>query len=349
MDLKPLEVDVPDSFYREEWLRVIQPQDIDTKEKYIRASRIGRGTRLNRADRMKIWPVFEEYRNLLNLDSSKEVDDAYRDAAGLLSAEEQALPYQSVVVDEAQDMSMQAFQLMRRIVKEGPNDMFIVGDGHQRIYGKHKVVLSHCGINIRGRARKLRINYRTTEEIRRWAVRLLEGKVIDDLDGGTDTNDGYKSLTHGEEPVVRNFVSIEEQSEYLASYLKDREKEGVPLGNICVVARTNREVDTVAEDLKRLCIEVKKITADSSEKGNDDAVRVATMHRVKGLEFDEMALASINRGLVPLDMVLEGKGDVVEKRQADLEERALVYVAITRAKKVAVVLSYGEASPYLSS
>jgi len=348
IDLKPLEVNVPDSFYREEWLRVIQPQDIETKEKYIQASRVGRGTRLNRADRMKIWPVFEEYRNLLNLDVSKEVDDAYRDAAELLAGEEQALPYQSVVVDEAQDMSTQAFLLIRRIVAEGPNDLFIVGDGHQRIYGKHKVVLSHCGINIRGRARKLRINYRTTEEIRAWAVRLLEGKVIDDLDGGTDTNDGYKSLTHGDAPVIKNFSTADEQSEYLAGYLKGREQEGVPLGNICVVARTNREVDALAENLRRLSIEVKKITADSSEQGNDDAVRIATMHRVKGLEFDEMVLATINQGLVPLEMVLEGKGDAVEKRQADLEERALVYVAITRAKKVALVLSYGKMSPYIT-
>ena len=349
MDLKPLEIEVPDSFYREEWLRVIQPQDIDSREKYVRASRVGRGTRLSRADRMKIWPVFEEYRNQLSLGKFKEVDDAYRDAAELLAGEDQTLPYQCVVVDEAQDMSSQAFQLLRGIVEEGPNDLFIVGDGHQRIYGKNKVILSRCGINIRGRARKLRINYRTTEEIRGWAVRLLEGRAIDDLDGGADTNDGYKSLTHGDDPVIKNFDSVEEQSEYLANYLKGREQEGVPLGNICVVARTNKEVDSIAEDLNRLCIEVKKITADSSEHGNDDAVRVATMHRVKGLEFDEMALASINQGLVPLDMVLEGKGDVVERRQADLEERALVYVAITRAKKVAVVLSYGEMSPYLIS
>lgn len=348
MDLKPLEVDVPDSFYREEWLRVIQPQDIDSKDKYIRASRVGRGTRLSRADRVKIWPVFEEYRNLLNLDSAKEVDDAYRDAADLLVSEQQSLPYQSLVVDEAQDMSAQAFILMRRIVDERPNDIFIVGDGHQRIYGKNKVVLSHCGINIRGRARKLRINYRTTEEIRSWAVRLLEGKDIDDLDGGIDTNDGYKSLTHGNAPVIKNLSTAEEQYEYLAEYLKDKEKNNVPLGNICVVARTNKEVDSLVENMKQRCIEVRKITADSSEKGNEDAVRVATMHRVKGLEFDEMVLASINQGLVPLDINLNGKGDAVERRQADLEERALVYVAITRAKKVALVLSYGVMSPYLT-
>ena len=347
MDLKPLDVNVPDLFYREEWVRVIQPQDIDSKEKYIHASRVGRGTRLSRAERVKIWPVFEEYRNQLNLNKYKEVDDAYRDATALLKSEGHGLPYASVVVDEAQDMSAQAFQLIRAIVQEGINDLFIVGDGHQRIYGKNKVVLSRCGINIQGRARKLRINYRTTEEIRRWAVRLLEGKAIDDLNGGADTNDGYKSLTHGDAPTIQNLETAEKQSEFIATYLKQREQQGVPPSNICVVARTNNEVDSIGEHLKRFGVEVKKITADSSEHGSDQAVRIATMHRVKGLEFDEMVLASMNQGLVPLDLVIANKGDVVEERQADLEERALVYVAITRAKKVAMVLSYGEMSPYI--
>ena len=347
LDLRPLDVSVPDSFFREEWVRVIQPQDIDSKDKYLRASRIGRGTRLNRSDRMKIWPVFEEYRNLLNLDAAKEVDDAYRDSVELLANSPQTLPYQSIVVDEAQDMSSQAFRLLRRIVPEGRNDIFIVGDGHQRIYGKNKVVLSHCGINIRGRAKKLRINYRTTEEIRSWAVKLLEERVIDDLDGGTDTNDGYKSLTHGDYPIIKNFSSSDEQAEYLAGYLNMRREEGVPLGNICIVARTHREVTSISAYLDKHSINFREITANSSEKGHVDAVRVATMHRVKGLEFDEIVLASINDGLVPLDMAIQGRGDDVERRQADLEERALVYVAITRAKKSAIILSYGKKSDYL--
>ena len=347
MALRPVEVDVPDSFYREEWVRVIQPQDIDTRDKYIHASRAGRGTRLSRLDRVKAWPVFEQYRAQLSLNGKKEVDDAYRDAAELLRMGTDTLPYASVIVDEAQDMSSQAYQLLRAIVPEGPNDLFVVGDGHQRIYGKNKVVLSHCGINIRGRSRKLRVNYRTTDEIRAWAVRLLEGKIIDDLDGGTDSNEGYKSLTHGDEPRVMNFSSADEQAKFIAELLKEREADGLFLSNICVVARTHNEVDAIADALRQLCIEVKRINADSSEHAEDEAVRVATMHRVKGLEFDEVILASINGGLVPLDTVLEGKGDAVERRQADLEERALVYVAITRAKRRAFVLSYGNRSPYV--
>lgn len=313
---------------------------------YLRASRLGRGTRLNRRDRAAIWPVFEEYRNLLDRAGVREVEDAYRDAATIL-ARGGVSPYQFIVVDEAQDMSSQVFELLRQIVPEGPNDLFIVGDGHQRIYGKNKVVLSRCGISIRGRARKLRINYRTTEEIRVWAVRLLEGLPIDDLDGGEDGNDGYKSLTHGQPPVVKGFSSAREQAAFIADYLKEREKKGVPLGNLCVVARTGREVDAIAESLRRHCIEVERIKRDAPNRGHPEAVRVATMHRVKGLEFDEMILASMNDGLVPLTLALDDRGDAVERRQADLEERALLYVAVTRAKKVALVLGYGRLSRYL--
>jgi len=344
----PKELSLPNSFFKEEWQRVLQPQDVNSKDSYVKASRIGRGTKLNRADRLKIWPVFEEYRAQLDSNQYREIDDAYRDAAILLLENKNSYPYFSVVVDEAQDMSSQAMKLLRSLVKEGRDDIFIVGDGHQRIYGRNKIVLSRCGINIRGRARKLKLNYRTTDEIRSWAVKLLDGKPIDDLDGGLDTNNGYKSLTHGPDPVITGFASDREQSKFLSEYLKSKEKTGVSLNNICVVARENSEIDRIYEDLTRYCIEVEKITADSSDMNKNGMLKIATMHRIKGLEFEEMILVSINEGLVPLDLAIKNKGDPVEERQADLEERCLVYVAITRAKKHAQVLYYGTKSPYLN-
>ena len=82
-------------------------------------------------------------------------------------------------MDEAQDMGAQAYRLVRHIVPTGANDLFVVGDGHQRIYGRNKVVLGRCGIDVRGRSRKLRLNYRTTEETRSWAARLLAGRACD--------------------------------------------------------------------------------------------------------------------------------------------------------------------------
>jgi superfamily I DNA/RNA helicase len=346
MDLKPLDVDLPDAFYREEWQRVIQSQSIETLEQYKRASRIGRGIKLNRAARIKVWPVFEEYRNQLTIHKKKEVDDAYRDAVALLGHEDAPLNYAAVVVDEAQDMGTQAFRLIRKFIPEGPNDLFIVGDGHQRIYGRNKVVLSRCGIDIRGRSRKLRINYRTTEEIRRWAVNLLEGYPVDDLDGGSDSNQGFKALTHGEPPKRHHFDSADQQAAFIIEYLSQLQGEGELLGQVCIVARVRSEVEAIQEALEKAQIPTFRIQADGSDRGRPEAVRMATMHRVKGLEFDRVILASINEGLVPLATAVKDKGDPVEARQADLEERSLLYVAVTRAKKEAYVLSYGKESPY---
>jgi|LGOV01.1.fsa_nt_gb mRNA-degrading endonuclease RelE of RelBE toxin-antitoxin system len=347
LDLKQTELNLPDVFFQEEWQKVIQPQSIETLEQYKRASRIGRGTRLGRTDRVKIWPVFEEYRNLLTQNRKKEVDDAYRDVAALLADENKSLPYAAVLVDESQDMSTQAFNLIRQLVVEGKNDLFIVGDGHQRIYGRNKVVLSRCGINIRGRSKKLKINYRTTEEIRKHAVGLLEGRVIDDLDGGTDDNKAFRSLTHGEPPLFELFADAHEQTGFIVEYLKELQSAGNQLSQVCVVARTKYELQDVKTALEESDLSYVQIKPNHSDQGDDGAVRLATMHRVKGLEFEEVILASVNDRLCPLAKSVEGKGDEVETALADTEERSLVYVAMTRAKKKCLVLSYGVPSSYV--
>jgi len=336
-------VDFSDAFFKEEWQRVIQPQGIKTLNDYKKASRIGRGTRLNRAQRVAIWPVFEEYRHQLNHARFKEVDDAYRDAAELINSQNIVLPYCSVVVDEAQDMGSQAFNLIRALIPEGKNDLFIVGDAHQRIYGKNKVVLGKSGINIRGRSRKLKINYRTTEEIRGWATSLLENRIIDDLDGGEDSNALYKSLTHGEAPVIERFETPEDQIGFIEALVR---KSGEPGSHFCIVARTNKEVLSIQVGLEARGLKTSVIKSSEPDTADVDAVKLATIHRVKGLEFDQVILASANDGLIPLDYALRGKADAVSREDADTEERSLVYVAITRARKSAFVLSYGAGSQY---
>jgi len=340
---KSAEANFTDSFFKEEWQRVIQPQGITSLDDYKKASRIGRGTRLNREQRIQIWPVFEEYRYQLNRARFKEVDDAYRDAAELIKSLNITLPYCSIVVDEAQDMGTQAFNLIRAIIPEGPNDIFIVGDAHQRIYGRNKVVLGRCGINIRGRSRKLKINYRTTDEIRRWAIRLLEGRNIDDLDGGEDTNTYYKSLTHGEAPIIEQFETPDDQAGFIKALLDNSTD---PNSHICVVARTNKEVSVIKDKLEALNVKTHVIKPNEPDVISSNTIKLATVHRVKGLEFDQVILASANNGLVPLDFALKDKADAISKEDADTEERSLVYVAITRARKSAFVLSYGAISDY---
>jgi mRNA-degrading endonuclease RelE of RelBE toxin-antitoxin system len=343
---KPADIDLPASFFKEEWQRVIQSHGITSVNEYKKVSRIGRGTRLNREQRVKIWPVFEDYRYQLNRARQKEADDCYRDAGELIKTQGTELPYCAIVVDEGQDMGSQAFTLLRAMIPEDKNDLFIVGDAHQRIYGRNKVILGRCGINIVGRSNKLKINYRTTEEIRLWAVNLLKGRNIDDLDGGADDNHLYKSLTHGQPPLLESFDTAEEQAAFIKALL---EKTELPYSHTCVVARTNKEIHSIQRLLSALDIPTSIIKASEAESNDVAVLKLATIHRVKGLEFDQLILASANDGLIPLDIAMRDKGDESSTLEAETEERSLVYVAITRARKAALVLSYGLPSSFVSS
>lgn len=348
LDTSPSDLSFEPSFYREEWDRVIQPQAVTSLDAYFKAERIGRGTRLNRKARKAVWPVFEEYRLLLDEHGLREGDDALRDARLLLENKNGVLPYQSIVVDEAQDMGAQAFKLIRQMLPgDGrKNDLFIVGDAHQRIY-RHKVILGRCGINIIGRGRKLRINYRTTDETRKWAVRLLTGLEIDDLDGGMDNQKGYKSLLHGIAPHVMNFNSFEAEVEYIIDCLKQIQVRGEPLKGTCLVARTHSLLKQYESDLKQKGIDTYLIRRSEAEDRTTPGLRMATMHRVKGLEFDRVIIAGVNDGIVPYEGYGAGSSDPGVRRDSEIQERALLYVSATRAKKEVLVTSFGEMSKFL--
>ncbi len=329
-------------FYRDEWELVVQAQGCETWDAYKRAKRAGRGTRLSRAQRKEIWPVFEEYRDQLEKKSLREPEDALRDAKALFENGTLRVNIRSIVVDEAQDMSTHAFALFRAVIPvERPNDLFIVGDGHQRIYLK-RVVLSHAGVNIRGRASRLRINYRTTDEIRRYAVALLEGVEVDDLDLGIDSTKGYRSLMHGVSPEIIVADSFEDEVEAIAEWLS-----GSELSECCLVARTNLLADRYAEALEDHAIPNWRLQPDTVDDHTKPGLRVATMHRVKGLEYNRMVIAGMTKSAMPLATRIERSADSAVRREAELMERALLYVAITRARRSALVSAYGEASPWI--
>jgi superfamily I DNA/RNA helicase len=348
LDAAPSDIGIPQSFYRVEWENVVQAQNIASLEEYLAAPRIGRGTRLTRDLKRKVWAVFQEYRAELNQARKKEYVDLIRDARQLLENKKLKLPYRAVIVDEAQDMNAEAFRLIRALVPAGENDIFIVGDAHQRIY-RHRVSLGKCGIDIRGRGKKLKVNYRTTDEIRRFAVKLLEGRPVDDLDGGEDDQKGYMSLIHGESPAVRTFVSAAEEIDYLRRYIADLQSDGAALDSVCVVARTKKLLELYAGNLRSSGIETYEIKRDSAEQRDRAGVRLATMHRVKGLEFDHVIVVATNKGIVPLDAALASADDQITERNLETGERSLLYVALTRAKKSALLTAYGEPSPYLAT
>ena len=347
MQKTPRNLAFPDRFYADEWDQVVQAQGVTTRDEYLRVPRTGRGVPLTRTKRAQVWPVFEEYRAQLAERGVMELADCYRAAAALLAEDRRGADFAAVVVDEAQDLTPSAWRLLRSIVPEGADDLFIVGDAHQRIYERRPVVLGSCGINIRGRGRKLRLNYRTTEETRRWAADLLADHRVDDLDGGQDRNEGVYSAAHGPEPDVRYFASREEQATWLVGYLTDLESGGEALRNICIAARTRNERDALCLELQNAGLVTEVLERDAPDQSTP-GVRVATMHRVKGLEFDRVVVASMNADLLPLTAATEG-ADAPERERVETSERALLYVAATRAKKELTVTSFGESSRLLAS
>lgn len=336
--------DFPEAFYREEWEFVVLPQGCSTFEDYKGASRAGRGRPLTRKQRQDVWRVFEEYRNLLESQKLREPEDAMRDAAALLEAGKASTPYRAILVDEAQDMSTTAFSLLRRIVPESPNDLFIVGDGDQRIY-RRKVVLARAGVKIVGRSRRLRVNYRTTDEIRRYAVGLLEGRSIDDVDGEPVDRKGYRSLLKGVPPTIERCKSFDEELAAIVRFIgTDHDK----IRGTCLVLRTKALLDTYASALETKGVLTHRIKRDQAEDQTAPGLRVATMHRVKGLEFDRVVIAAVNDGVVPLAEAMESDDESV-REEGEFMERALLYVAATRAKKELLVTCHGTPSPWLST
>jgi superfamily I DNA/RNA helicase/mRNA-degrading endonuclease RelE of RelBE toxin-antitoxin system len=335
------------SFYEEEWREVVLPHGCTTIDDYLSAKRVGRGTRLNRQKRVKIWPVFDALRSELRQRGLWEPEEAKQAAADRLTASGQPARYRAVIVDEAQDLDAAGFRLIRALAgPEHADDLFIVGDSHQRIYGR-PLVLSQCGINVRGRSRKLRINYRTTEETRAWATAVLAGVPFDDLDGGTDASSDYRSLMHGEPPLIRGFRDPAEEQRFLVELIQSLKGSGQSLASTCVAARNNDTVRTLAERFEAAGIATRVITAEQADDPSETALRLATMHRVKGLEFDHMVIPGLNAGVLPDRGVLGRCADQVSKDAFEQQERSLLHVAATRARKRLVVTYCGEPSSLL--
>jgi mRNA-degrading endonuclease RelE of RelBE toxin-antitoxin system len=305
--------------YEDEWNSIVQFHGISTRDEYLKVSRAGCKKKLKRLERAEIWEGLEAYREALTKRGLVGWADVVRRVRQDLETKGDT-PFRAVVVDEAQDIDAEQWRLIRLLAPREPDSLFIAGDAHQRIYGK-PVTLSLYGIDIRGRSRRLKINYRTTEQILRWATQLLDGLDVDDLDGGADSTVGYKSLYGGPVPLVERCETPEKEEEILTARVHALIANGCPAEEIAVVARHSRTVKKWAYALSN------KGTAAVVLDGNatGPGVRVATMHRVKGLDFTHVVM-----------QLPKGAREAVDPR-----ERSLLYVAATRARKTLTVLAAG--------
>jgi len=195
-----------------------------------------------------------------------------------------------------------------------------VGDGHQRIYNAIPIPLSRAGIDVRGRSRRLKINYRTSEQIRRWAHGLLSGVSVDDLDGGSADTTGDRSVFRGPDPQVRTSDDLETLASYAVTWVQHLIND-LKLGSheICVTPNAGF-VRTALESAGIKTLELKPRQADPGQ--SEPGVRFGSMQRIKGLEF---------RAVV---MVLDDK----PIENGDVRQRFERYVAATRAREQLMVL-----------
>lgn len=338
----PMHLGFPIAFYQDEWEQVVLPQHCHTARDYLFASRAGRGNALTRAQRKEIWPVFEELRIRLSLANAVTPEDAACEAINILQKSYPEGLFRAVVCDEIQDFKPDTLRLLRALTrdiskdepfKEG--DLFLVGDAHQRIYAK-PVAFSSCGIEIRGRSNKLRVNYRTTDEIRVQAEQVYRNKTVDDMEGAEDEKTGYASLRHGRKPIVKICSGVDEECRWICGEINtltsgDRAYHS---SDICITVRTNEMLARYEEILRGHGLEVRRISRDIPDDPELPGIRLSTMHRIKGLEYKVVFVAGMNEGEFPHAPRDLQDRDAATRRLLLRAEEALYYVACTRAVDV---------------
>lgn len=346
-----LDLDHSAEFLDQEWRHVILAQGIGTAESYLKASRAGRGTALGPLKRAQVWRAVTAFTEDLRTADTWTFHQVCDEATRILdrrSAGGAPRLFRHVLVDEAQDLHPAQWRLLRAATEPGrPDDLFIAGDPHQRIYG-NKVSLRSLGISVTGRSHRLRINYRSTHEIVSWATALLVGEAVDDMDGGGEGLSDYRSAFHGSRPAVTGHptkaAEIESLVGQISRWLSESE---VPADEIGVAVRFVQFGRDIAAGLARAGIPATVMGASSTTP--EIGVRIGTMHRLKGLEFRCMAVAGVSDGVVPMrNAVTPREVDAQQHREDLLGELSLLFVACTRAREALQVSWHGEASPFLA-
>ncbi|MFP8944201.1 UvrD-helicase domain-containing protein [Streptomyces fenghuangensis] len=334
-------------FMAQEYRHVVLGQDLRDLDAYLGASRRGRGTGLGPARRRLVWSGVELFERLLRDRGETTHLRVCARAADLLAGG--PAPYAHVVVDEAQDLHPAQWRVLRAAVAPGPDDLFVTGDPHQRIYDS-RVSLGSLGIATAGRSFRLRVNYRSTEEILAWSARLLAPVTVEALEGeGSDSLAGYRSLLHGRRPRVRGYTTRQEETEALVERVRELLGEGLAPHEIGVCSRFNLSLDAAGEKLEAAGVPVLRVGGRAGQGARGaEGVRLATMHAMKGLEFRAVSVIGAGEGAVPFAREITPREVDPLQHEADLlRERCLLFVACTRAREALSVTWSGAPSPFL--
>ncbi|WP_313904440.1 3'-5' exonuclease [Rhizobium bangladeshense] len=328
-------------FLNSEWEHVIDAWQIDSAEAYAAVPRMGRKNRLGSKQREELWMIFAEVRRQLR-------EKALLTAADLFTVitehflDRSEKPYTHVVVDEAQDLGVAELRFLSAIAADRPDALFFAGDIGQRIF-QQPFSWKGLGVSVQGRSFTLKVNYRTSHQIRRMADRLLPESVRD-VDGEEDQRNGTVSVFDGVDPVVVVAPSIEEEAKIASTFLHDLLEQGISPNDIGIFCRSNDEIARAAKIAELAGVgTVSSLTGRST----DEAVLVGTMHLAKGLEFRAVLIVACDEGILPLAARIGDVADEFELDEVVATERQLLYVAATRARDHLFVSAVNPGSEFL--
>jgi superfamily I DNA/RNA helicase len=317
-------------FLESEYEEVILFNDINAMTDYLSVSRSGRGKAVTRRQRGAIWQLVEKYNDKKASIGCLHKQEIYNRVENHLS-ENNLRPFSHLIVDELQDFSNVELRFIRSLVAEKSNDLFLVGDPLQSIYNK-KINFSKAGINVRGRSKRLRINYRTTEEIKKLAISIISNCHYDDFDGGEENKNGYVSLFHGRRPTYEVYKSKSDEVKAVEDKITEllQSGEGYQLSDIAIAARTKEGLKDFRDAFHR-----KKIAYHESQgtgaEGARNGIKLVTFQSIKGLEFKHVFLLDVNNRTCP-KLVHDFEAYEEEFKTEYLRsERSLLYVASSRA------------------
>jgi superfamily I DNA/RNA helicase len=304
--------------------------------------RLGRKTRLAEPQRATLWEIFSNVLGQLKSANKTTQAGVYERLIAKLKAGGTS-PYQHIVVDEAQDISVMALRYLATVASGTENGLFFAGDSGQRIF-QLPFSWKAQGVEVRGRARNLRVNYRTSHQIRSHADRLLDPEVTD-VDGNVETRKGTVSVFNGPTPLVSVAADQGQEGSAVERWLKERLAAGFLPHEIGVFVRSDAQIPRATAALERAGLAYRVL--DQKVTTATGSVSVATMHLAKGLEFRGVAVMACDDEVVPLQERLQEVGDDADLKYVYETERHLLYVACTRARDELLITAVSPESEFL--
>lgn len=325
-----------------EWEQVVDAWQLGNWEAYRDVARLGRKTRLPEVQRAVLWSIFEKVRGGLK-ERGVMTQAAVFTAVASAMTKRKNLPFDFAVIDEAQDLSIAHLRFFAALGAGRHNALFFAGDLGQRIF-QQPFSWKALGVDIRGRSRTLRVNYRTSHQIRMQADRLL-GPAVSDADGNIDERRDTVSVFNGPPPLIQVLKSEQEEIKKVSAWLSEHLKTGVSTHEFGVFVRSEAELPRARAALEAAGIPFKIL--DDHVETTSGYASISTMHLAKGLEFRAVVVMACDDEIIPLQERIETVGDDADLREVYDTERHLLYVACTRARDHLLLTGVAPASEFL--